>query len=147
MALAQVPFRDQPFEPHTELTQAHHAAARLCTLLQQDLSEPAGYDNVAVEKQAIHLGAALLRVAWAERECGSCFGQNHLFTASYASMLEEHRKAFTKFEKLSEKLESSAAPPAGELAELVSAISKHLELAEQAHQSSIAAPAAAYKSA
>ena len=147
MAVAQVPFHDQPFEPHSELTQAHRMTAKLCGLLRQYLSEPTGYDNVEVDKQAIHLGAALLRVAWAERECGSCLGQNHFFTASYSTMLEEHRLAFMAFEQLSGKLESATAPPAAELAGLVGAIGRHLELAEQAHQSSITAPAAAYKSA
>ncbi len=144
MFIAQVPLRAQPFEPHTELTQAHRSATELCALLRQYLSDPTGFDKVEVDKQAIHLGAALLKVAWAARECGSCLEQNHFSVASYSAMLEEHRLAFMTFEKLSGKLESPMALP---VAELVGTIGKHLELAEQAHHSSITAPLPAYKSA
>ncbi len=124
-------------EPHLELTQAHHEAARLAALLHEGLVDVFQMDLANTRKRAIQIGRALERVAIAERACGSCGGENHTFAEPYQEMLEHHRLAFIDFVRLSQKLEGDPPPRCSEVATLAFDIERHLNTAEKAHQASI----------
>lgn len=121
-------------EHHAELTQAHEEAARVSALLNQHLSQVFQVDVVETQRQAINIGAALQRVARAERACGECYGVNHTFSERYGEMLQHHRCAFVDFERLSHELETNLSPRCSDIAALSADIERHLNLAEQAHQ-------------
>ncbi len=119
---------------HTELTHAHKKAAEISALLQTLLLYVLPPEPVDAKKQAINLGAALERVACAERACGRCYGQDHTFSRPYGEMLYHHRLAFADFERLAGELGTNPSPRCSDLADLAGDIEHHLNLAEQAHK-------------
>ena len=127
------------FDAHAELTQAHDEAERQCALLHKRLSQVFHLDMANTQRQTIQIGSALQRVAHAERACGACYGRNHTFSKPYEQMLDHHRLAFVDFERLSRELETNLSPRCGDIAALAADIQHHLNLAEQAHQTSIGA--------
>lgn len=123
-------------EFHAQLTQAHEKAAALSAQLNQNVSRTFQVNTADTMKQAIEIGAALQKVACAERDCGSCYGINHTFSKSYDEMLHQHRLAFVDFERLSHELEANASPRLSDISALAADVERHLNLAEQAHQAS-----------
>lgn len=119
---------------HAQLTQAHTDAVESSALLKTLLLYALPPEPVDAKKQAINLGAALERVACAERACGSCYGHDHTFSKAYEEMLENHRLAFVDFERLSCELASNPSPSCTDIAALAADIEHHLKLAEQGHK-------------
>ncbi len=104
------PLLARALEHHAEITEAHEKAARISALLGQHLSRVFQID-VETQRQAISIGAALQRVARAERACGECYEVNPIFSKTYREMLQHHRRAFVDFERLSHELETDLSPP------------------------------------
>lgn len=133
--MAHSPLLARALERHAGLTQAHEKAARTSALLNQYLSRVFHVDVAETQKQAINIGTALQRVARAERACGECYGVDHTFSKPYEEMLRNHRCAFMDFERLSHELETNLSPRCSDIAALAADIERHLNLAEEAHQS------------
>ena len=131
--MAHSPLPARALEHHAELTQAHEEAARISALKKQ-LLRAFQVDVAETQKQAIQTGAALQRVARAERGCGACCGMNHTFSKTYDEMLQHHRLAFLDFERLSHELETKSFPRSNDIAALAADIERHLNLAEEAHE-------------
>ena len=126
-------------DAHQKLTEAHHEAARLARSLDGLLASVSLPAPAEARVKAIQLGFALDSVGKAEHVCGHCSEEDHSIQ-SYEEVLDHHRQAYLKFERLSSNMEESPMSYSPETAVLAGEIGNHLDAAEKAHQLSLHKP-------
>ena len=126
---------------HHQLTEAHQEACRNAAALRGYLMSNFPADLATTKQLAIDLGAALEKMARAERDCGCCSGATHKFPECYQHMLDQHRLAYLDFEGLSKELENDIPFDWAYLSRLAADIEHHLCAAERVHQVSLATAA------
>ncbi len=126
---------------HRQLTEAHRDACSKAGVLRQYLMNHFPAELAATQRLAIELGAALEKMARAERECSCCSGAKHVFPENYQHMLDQHRLAFLDFESLSREIENGLPFDWAYLSRLAADIEHHLCGAEQVHQETLTAAA------
>ena len=136
MTISPIPAADVAPDAHQKLTQAHYEAATLARLLHKLFSSAFQPDLAEARVRALELGLALDAVGRAERVCGHCSGRDHAFPR-YEEMLDHHRQAYLKFERLSSNVEDNPTLCSADTGTFASDIGHHLDAAEAAHQASL----------
>jgi hypothetical protein len=122
---------------HSDLSDAHHNAKLIAERFYEEIDHLAAINKASATRQAAAVAKALQQVREAEQACtqaGPPSGRSAAW--NYRQMLNHQQTAFDDLDQLQKEL-ASEAPRLNHVISLTVDISRHMEMAEEAHQDSM----------